>query len=271
MPTFARRQYVPLAVEWFLRQDYAPRELIVVDDGPEPIEDLIPDDERVRLLRLPRRQSIGAKRNLGAQVARGDFIAHWDDDDWSAPRRLAYQIGALRDADADIVRPLALLYLELGGAHAWRYAWSGRRQWVSDGTLLYTKEFWGANPMPDTSMGLDCRLFWSSRRRRLVDLEDETIYVATMHEGNTSRNVRAEPLATRGSRHHRVAAGRRLRLLRDAADRLMEPIAQQFHDLYWDSEHMAVDVLARACRRSSARFSTSGSTRSCSGPAGHSS
>jgi glycosyltransferase involved in cell wall biosynthesis len=172
MPTFGRQRFVPLAVEWFLRQDYEPRELIVVDDGHEPVGDLLPDDPRIRHLVLSTRHSIGAKRNLGAQEARGELIAHWDDDDWSAPRRLGYQVAALQTTGADVCGLSRLLYLELGGRRAWRYAWNGNREWVSDGTFMYTKNFWQSNPLPDTSMGLDCRLLWSSRQKRIAPLED---------------------------------------------------------------------------------------------------
>lgn len=42
MPTYNRRAFVPQAVDYFLRQDYPSRELIVVDDGTDPVEDLIP-------------------------------------------------------------------------------------------------------------------------------------------------------------------------------------------------------------------------------------
>ena len=33
MPTYNRREFVPLAIRYFLRQDYANKELIIIDDG----------------------------------------------------------------------------------------------------------------------------------------------------------------------------------------------------------------------------------------------
>src|SRR5262245_27908583 len=88
MPTRDRRPFVGRAVAQFLAQDYAPRELVVVDDGTDPIADLLPPDPRIRPIRLPRRLSIGAKRNLACQASRGVVVAHWDDDDWMADWRL---------------------------------------------------------------------------------------------------------------------------------------------------------------------------------------
>src|SRR5262245_31513629 len=98
MPTRDRRGLVPQAVACFLAQDYPHRELVVVDDGAAPIADLLPCDPRVRYFAVSGPPaSTGAKRNLACGWAKGELVAHWDDDDWCAPWRLSYQIGALLD------------------------------------------------------------------------------------------------------------------------------------------------------------------------------
>jgi hypothetical protein len=95
MPTADRRAFVPHAIRYFQRQDYAKRELIILDDGSDPVGDLITDDPRIRYLRMHERRTIGAKHNLGCELARGDIIVHWDDDDWFAEWRLSYQVSEL--------------------------------------------------------------------------------------------------------------------------------------------------------------------------------
>ncbi len=55
-----------------------------------PVGDLVAGVPGVRYLQLPQRASIGAKRNLACAEARGELIAHWDDDDWYAPARLSW-------------------------------------------------------------------------------------------------------------------------------------------------------------------------------------
>ena len=102
MPTADRRTFVPQAIAYFLRQDYPNRELIVVDDGTDAVADLIPPDPRIRYIRLARKQTLGAKRNLACQEAWGETIVHWDDDDWMAPWRLSYQMVSLLKQQADI-------------------------------------------------------------------------------------------------------------------------------------------------------------------------
>ena len=46
-------------------------------------------------LRLDRRAPVGAKRNIACEVAQGEVIAHWDDDDWMAPEWLRSQVETL--------------------------------------------------------------------------------------------------------------------------------------------------------------------------------
>lgn len=77
MPTFNRRRFIPQAINYFLRQDYASKELIVVDDGTEVVKDLIPRDDRIQYIRLEERLTVGAKRNLACGLARGDIIFHF--------------------------------------------------------------------------------------------------------------------------------------------------------------------------------------------------
>jgi len=101
MPTRNRPHFAGQSISYFLRQDYPQRELIVLDDGDEPIADLIPRDDRVHYVRLPQRRPVGAKRNLACEISRGELIAHWDDDDWMAADRLSLQVNQLLHSGAD--------------------------------------------------------------------------------------------------------------------------------------------------------------------------
>src|ERR1044071_5568655 len=118
MPTADRREFVGRAVGYFLRQDYEPKELIVVDDGEDAVGDLMPRDARVRYVRAEGKLTVGAKRNLACEQARGEVIAHWDDDDWHAPRRLSYQVGELLESGAEVCGIRELLFYEPGAGRA---------------------------------------------------------------------------------------------------------------------------------------------------------
>ena len=187
MPTFNRRPFVPIAIARFLAQDYPARELIVVDDGNDPVADLIPDDDRIRYIRLDRRLTIGAKRNLACEAAKGELIAHWDDDDWVADWRLRYEVDSLIEERADIVGLQTLLYLDPVANRAWQYRYVATdRNWVHDPTFLYRREIWRTQRFPNSNYGLDTGFLRSGGRKRLSILSDHRFYVGLVHQSNTS-------------------------------------------------------------------------------------
>jgi glycosyltransferase involved in cell wall biosynthesis len=199
MPTRDRRPFVPLAIACFLAQDYPHRELLVLDDGDRPVADFVPSDPRIRYERVEKALVLGAKRNLACRLAEGDLIAHWDDDDWSAPQRLSSEVAALQRSGADVVGLDELLFVDLLGDRAWRYLYpKGSRPWVAGGTMCYRRSFWEAHPFSEISVGEDSRFVWT-RGARVTALDDVTLYAATVHSGNTStrrpRSPRWRPVA----------------------------------------------------------------------------
>ena len=118
MPTRDRRAFARQAIWYFLRQDHPAKELIVLDDGDDAIEDLTRGDERLRYVRLPA-TDVGAKRNLGARLAAGEYVAQWDDDDWIGYDRLSAQVSALAATGADVHASRQLLHYRVDSGDAW--------------------------------------------------------------------------------------------------------------------------------------------------------
>ena len=187
MPTADRRSFVPTAIRQFLEQDYPDRELVVLDDGQDPVGDLIPADPRIRYLRLPRRLILGEKRNLAAREARGQILVHWDDDDWMAPWRLSYQVKRLVESGADLCGLDRVWFLEHEGHRAWQYVYPrSQRRWLCGGTLAYQRSFWLRNPFPKVAQGEDTRFVWSDASAKFEVLENPDFYIGRVHARNTS-------------------------------------------------------------------------------------
>ena len=170
MPTANRRAFVGHAIEQFLPQDYPRRELIVVDDGEDCIADLIPEHDLVRYLRLDHRLPIGTKRNIACELAQGEVIAHWDDDDWMAPAWLASQVETLVSEGADICGLDKVLFYAPATRQGWRYIYDGRQPWICGGTLCYAKAYWARAPFRGStwartapSSGAPSRSGWRSK------------------------------------------------------------------------------------------------------------
>ena len=187
MPTRDRRRFVGQAVWYFLRQDYPARELLVVDDGEDPVEISMPADDRIRYVRLDRRLSVGAKRNLACREARGELIAHWDDDDWFAPHRLTAQASQLLGSGADACGMRDLLHYDVGGGEAWLYRASpSPRPWVAGCTLVYRRAAWQPRPFPDTDVGEDAAFVGTFTPERVLTVMDPSLCVGLIHRGNTA-------------------------------------------------------------------------------------
>lgn len=185
MPTRDRRSFVPRALRQFLEQDYANSELVVVDDGDDPIADLLPLELRIRYFRLDRPLILGTKRNLTAERARGEILVHWDDDDWMAPWRLSYQVKQLRESGAEACGLARLYYHDPQAGRAWEYVYSGARPWVAGNTLCYLRSFWAKHPFAALQVGEDNDFLWRHQPRLLVH-DDTNFFVGTVHGKNTS-------------------------------------------------------------------------------------
>lgn len=86
--THGRAHIIGEAVESYLRQEPCgvDHELLIVNDCPEqPLEC---SEKGVRVLNIPMCQSVCEKFNTSIQLAAGEYIAIWEDDDISLPWRL---------------------------------------------------------------------------------------------------------------------------------------------------------------------------------------
>ena len=190
LPTYNRRAYLAQSVEYFLRQDYPNKELIIVDDGSDCIRDLVPDHPQVRYIRLERRHTIGAKRNLACEKATGEIILHWDDDDWYAPWRISYQVSQLLERRYDLCGLDHLYYYQPSTQSAWEYVYSaGSKPWLAGNTLCYRKRVWQQHRFPEVDVAEDARFVWQFPSASLGRLENAGFVVGLIHSTNVSPKV----------------------------------------------------------------------------------
>lgn len=181
-PTWEREAMLPHAYRSFAHQDLAACEWIVIDDSERPsafMQGL--DDARVVYRHLPRRMSIGEKRNLAAELARAEVIAHFDDDEYYAPHYLRTMCAERARYGADFVKLNAFfLYSRVYDQFAWwdllrksglHFRWSRQpmaalnfpadHQAFADNHLgygfsyVYTKRLWAAGPFEPRSFNED--------------------------------------------------------------------------------------------------------------------
>ena len=100
-PTFNRRPFIPTMFECFKNQTYpADRmEWIIVDDGTDRIRDLVEGSgiPQIKYFELPKKVSLGEKRNYMHSKATGSIIVYMDDDDYYPPDRVSHAVEKLMD------------------------------------------------------------------------------------------------------------------------------------------------------------------------------
>lgn len=186
MPTANRLKFIPLAIDYFLNQDYRNVELVIIDDGKEPVGHVVPNHHRIKYFYTDPIGTIGMKRNYACEKARGEIIMHWDDDDWYAHDWISRQLKALESSDADICGLNDITFFSPLRNKFWRYAdQQTERPWLSGATMAYRKSFWQEHPFKDIQIGEDYDYIWNSGAKILA--HDYTKgFVATLHAHNTT-------------------------------------------------------------------------------------
>ena len=96
-PTFNRRPFIEAMIACFNSQDY-PRERmewIIVDDGSDLVEDMVAQHPNVKYFKYDKKMTLGWKRNIMHEKAKGDIIVYMDDDDFYPPERVSHAVEKL--------------------------------------------------------------------------------------------------------------------------------------------------------------------------------
>jgi glycosyltransferase involved in cell wall biosynthesis len=187
MPTANRGRFIPDAIAHFLKQDYKDKELIIVDDGDEPVADLVPDNVSIHYIKMAKTgDTIGTKRNYACSLANGDIIMHWDDDDWYAQGWISKQVSTLQNTGADICGLGQLFFYDPLLRKAWKYVYPDKASpWVAGATMAYRREIWMAYPFRNMQVGEDNDFVWYSGGKVFAHGYING-FVSRLHRGNTS-------------------------------------------------------------------------------------
>lgn len=188
MPTKNRREFVPKAVEYFLRQTY-PNKLLMVgdDDGDMPTDLDLFAGRPVCGVTIRQGLTLGAKRNAMISLCsnRG-LIAHWDDDDWYGPERLADQVARFTSG-VEVCGIEHPLFYDLRTWRTYRYQYRGPGGYLYSATLMYTREFWQSAPFPDIQVGAGNPFILAHHRLdHAAFIQRSNWYVGITHAENNS-------------------------------------------------------------------------------------
>lgn len=93
------------AIKSVYAQTYKEMELIVVDDASTDGTQAYCESLPLRYLHIPKAESRGGNhaRNLGVRMARGEYVAFLDDDDYWLPKKIEKQVALMESKDCELV------------------------------------------------------------------------------------------------------------------------------------------------------------------------
>lgn len=191
IPTYNRKKFEKLISFNIQSQTYSHiLEVIVADDGLEEQRLNLTIPYPIVYLRCPR-MSIGEKRNLLANTAKGEFIAHMDTDDVYFPQYIHHSIQLMKERNKNATGTSDMLFLFKDG-----HSGSMRNLLLSmanEATLVYKKSFWEAGNFStqQTNEGIS---FLTGRHWEIGHSSIQHVMICLCHEENTvDKNVWRKP------------------------------------------------------------------------------
>ncbi|ACS98780.1 glycosyltransferase family 2 protein [Paenibacillus sp. JDR-2] len=109
-----RPQHINQLFQNYARQDWTNKELIIIVNkdraGLQQYQNKAKSFPNVRVFRMSEKSKLGACLNYGASLAKYDYIAKFDDDDYYGPNYISEAMTMFQTSKADIVGKLEIYY-----------------------------------------------------------------------------------------------------------------------------------------------------------------
>lgn len=176
------------AVQSFLDQEYRGRKLLlIINDNPIP---LFPEPAAIPAgvvelhIQHDKKYTLGELRNIAFDhVDKDGYMVQWDDDDWSHPLRLQYQVDATNDGGASILRWQTQYDLRTGKC----FAGCGKEAKVGGfaGTMLFPASTEARFTLKPKGEDTDFLVSLRQNMELKVISNSPTLFMHFCHENNT--------------------------------------------------------------------------------------
>lgn len=199
MPTQNRRNFIGAAIVSFLSQTYKEKELVIVDDGDDPVEDVVKKYQAkgtaIRYFRKKEKTTTGEKRNITNDLATGELICHFDDDDWSSPDRIEFQVGLMIKERKPIAGFSRLFFWDCVRLRALIFR-STTFGYVCGTSLIYRRDIWERNPFKNIQCRSDNEFVYPLANHIAASPDDRHM-VARIHDEHTTPKTNITELIKR--------------------------------------------------------------------------
>jgi glycosyltransferase involved in cell wall biosynthesis len=183
--TYNRRPFIPFLIQCFQHQDYVGEvEWIIVDDGTDPIEDLVKDIPQVKYIKLDKKLPLGKKRNLMHEYCSGDILVYMDDDDYYPPTRISHAVQKLQESEC-LCAGSSMIHVYYAHLHKIIEFGPYSDNHATAGTFAFKKELLSTCSYEETETLAEEAHFLKGFTIPMVQLDPKHVILVVSHSYNT--------------------------------------------------------------------------------------
>ena len=186
-PTFNRRPFIPAMLSCFNHQDYPQdrMEWIIIDDGTDPVEDLVASHPRVKYFKYDTKMTLGKKRNLLHEKSRGEILVYMDDDDYYPPQRVSHAVHMLTTHPDALCAGSSEIYIYFKHIGQMKRFGPYGPNHATAGTFAFKRKLIKHNRYNDDACLAEERAFLKDYTVPFVQLDPMKVILVFSHEHNT--------------------------------------------------------------------------------------
>jgi hypothetical protein len=186
-PTFNRRPFIHAMIACFNAQDYPQdrMEWIIIDDGTDPIEDLVASHPRVKYFKYDTKMTLGRKRNLLHEKSRGEILVYMDDDDYYPPKRVSHAVEMLVSHPDALCAGSSEIYIYFKHIKQMKRFGPYGPNHATAGTFAFKRKLIKNNRYNDDACLAEERAFLKDYTVPFVQLDPMKVILVFSHEHNT--------------------------------------------------------------------------------------
>ena len=186
-PTFNRRPFINAMIACFNAQDYPQdrMEWIIIDDGTDPIEDLVASHPRVKYFKYDTKMTLGKKRNLLHEKSRGEILVYMDDDDYYPPKRVSHAVEMLVSHPEALCAGSSEIYIYFKHIKQMKRFGPYGPNHATAGTFAFKRKLIKNNRYNDDACLAEERAFLKDYTVPFVQLDPMKVILVFSHEHNT--------------------------------------------------------------------------------------
>ena len=186
-PTFNRRPFIPFMIKCFENQTYPKDKIewIIVDDGTDPIGDLVKHIPQVKYFYIDKKMTLGKKRNFMHTKCSGDIIIYMDDDDYYPPERISYAVETLVKNPSYLIAGSSLLAIYYKHVNQMYEFGPYRENHSTAATFAFRKELLKKTKYDEEAEFAEEKSFLKNYTIPLIQLDITKSILVISHEHNT--------------------------------------------------------------------------------------